>query len=399
MMLSAQTLTLEQCLQLAEKGNLTLQVAQGAVEHSEMLQQTAWDVEKTELSFSQDPTSGGSPDNALTLSQTIDFPTRYTARRHQLVAETDVKKSELAVLKNKMQGEIAAHYYTLVYLREKLRILQDQDTILARYEELATKRYDAGEVRRLEPLNAQRMRQENGMQILAAQTEYAQVQAELSALMGTDVLVEPVQMAYALVSMPATMAYNYGTTPEGQYLETQRQLADRAVKLAKTEFLPSLSLGLRTQMVIKAWNPYHVDRGWNDGNFMGFEVGVNFPIFTKATRAKVKAAQKERALLDKQAENEAFSRERAYTIARNRLLAAKTQTDYYNSTASADAEAAVSISAAAYESGEISYLEYVGALQQAVDVRLKSAAAVNDYNQAAVTLQTLAGTYATMYGK
>ena len=65
---------------MALEKNPQMQVANKSVERAKALQGTAWEIDKTELSLSQDPTSGGSPDNALSLSQSIEFPTYYIAR-------------------------------------------------------------------------------------------------------------------------------------------------------------------------------------------------------------------------------------------------------------------------------------------------------------------------------
>ena len=44
-----------------------------------------------------------------------------------------------------------------------------------------------------------------------------------------------------------------------------------------------------------------------------------------------------------------------------------------------------------YSQGEISYLEYMNILQEAIDLRLKRAAAINDYNQCVLAMQRLCG--------
>ncbi len=384
-------MSLEDCFKFADANNISLQAASAAVERSRIMEGTAWDIDKTELSLSQDPTSGGSPDNALALSQTIDFPTRYVARRHLLKAETSSAQSEVAVVGNRLHGRIASLYYQLVYQREKLRILYQQDTILAHYEDIATKRYDAGEVRQLEPLNASRLRHENNLKIRQTETDYVNTQAELARLLGTSGMVNPAESNLLPIAYNEGQVYNYQQTPEGRLADARLRTADEQIKVEKSVYAPSLSLALRTQMVIKGWNPYHVDRGWNDGNFMGFEIGVGIPIFTGATKARVKAARKQREQLELQSQNVAAQRQSEYAIATNRMLSAKNQLDYYTSVGNGEASETSRISAAAYESGEISYIEYVGALQQSIDTRLKYAAAINDYNQAVVALHTLQG--------
>lgn len=388
---AAQTMSLDECLKLASENNLALKVAKSDADKAKILEGTAWDIDKTELTLSQDPTSGGSPDNALSLSQTIDFPTRYVARRHQLKAETGSRQSELAVLNNELHGQVAALYWQLIYERERLRILRRQDSILARYEDIATKRYNAGEARQLEPLNASRLRHENLLAANTTETEYANTQAELARLIGTDTKIEPSETTLRPVEPDGEKAYNYAQTPEGQLADAQLRAADENVKVERTGFLPSLTASLRTQMVIKGWNPYHVDRGWNDGNFMGFEVGVGIPIFNGATRARVKAAKNDRERLELQVRDEARLRESQYQAATNTMLAARKQLDYYVRSGIDEAGKSADISALAYENGEISYIEYVSALQQDIDTRLKYASAINDYNQAVVKLMTLRG--------
>lgn len=64
------------------------------------------------------------------------------------------------------------------------------------------------------------------------------------------------------------------------------------------------------------------------------------------------------------------------------MLAARKQLDYYVRSGIDEAGKSADISTLAYENGEISYIEYVAALQQDIDTRLKYASAINDYNQA-----------------
>lgn len=387
---SAQTISLEQCLQIASEYNISMKAARASVDKSRILEGTAWDLDKTELSLSQDPTSGGSPDNALTLSQSIDFPTTYVARRHQLKAETQVQQAEASVVDKNIRGQITALYYQLIYQQAKIRLLQSQDTILQHYKDIATKRYDAGEVRQLEPLNARRLLHENKLALDAAKSDFSSTQTEMARLIGKNIKLIPAENELKPFATDGNTVFNFDQTAEGLLSQTQLTATDKAVKVAKTGYAPTLSLGLRTQMVIKGWNPYHVDRGWNDGNFMGFEFGIGIPIFNSATRARVKAAKKERELMELQVQDMTTQRESEYTVARNRLLTAKNQLDYYKSTGIEDAKKTVDVSAKAYENGEIGYIEYVSAMQQGIDTSLKYAAAVNDYNQAVITIRTLA---------
>jgi cobalt-zinc-cadmium resistance protein CzcA len=49
------------------------------------------------------------------------------------------------------------------------------------------------------------------------------------------------------------------------------------------------------------------------------------------------------------------------------------------------------LSAIEYENGEISYVEYVNAIEETIAVLMKHADAINEYNQAVIAIQRLTG--------
>lgn len=70
-------------------------------------------------------------------------------------------------------------------------------------------------------------------------------------------------------------AFNYQQTADAQYQKDLISALDQEVKCAKTGYAPSLSLALRSQLLIDSWDPYHINRQrFTEGNFFGFEVTV-----------------------------------------------------------------------------------------------------------------------------
>lgn len=386
-------LTLQECIDLGLKQNPQILSAGKAVERAKAMQGTAWDIDKTELSLSQDPTSGGSPDNSLSLSQGIEFPTVYIARHKQLKAETQAEESRQSLMKTELIGEIAAKYYQIIYEQERLRILGQQDSILTRYLHLAEKRYQAGEIRKLEVLTAERLLRENKLEMATAQSETENVRLQMATLLGTDLSISPIEKTLSPVDF-VQAAYHFQQTPEGRLANDQIEIANRAVTVAKNGYAPSLSLSLRNQLVITSWNPYHQDRSkFDGGNFMGFEVGVGIPIFYGATKAKVKAAKKEREMAQMEMERQRQAREKEYLAGLSQCNAAFARLDYYRQEGEPKARELVRLGTMEYENGEIGYVEYINALQESIDIRMKHAAAINDYNQCVVALQRLTGSF------
>lgn len=384
-------MTLQQCFQLADRQNLALLSGRKAVEKAQVMQGTAWDLDKTEIAFSQNPASSGDTDNGLTFSQSIEFPTVYTARRGQLKAETQAEKSRLNVTSQQLRLEIASAYYAMLYQTHRLQILQQQDSVIQRYCDVAAKRYKAGEARQLEFLSADRMRNDNRLEMTKVKNEAENLQTALMALLNTTTPVVPAADNLVISqSSPMNAAFNYQQTADAQYQKDLISALDQEVKCAKTGYAPSLSLALRSQLLIDSWDPYHINRQrFTEGNFFGFEVTVGVPLFFGATKAKVKAAQKDREVALLAMQQEQREKERDYKQGYNRLQNAIKRMEYYSGENMAKAKDIERLSTLEYENGEISYVEYASALQEAIDMRLKQAEVVNEYNEAVLALMAL----------
>lgn len=384
-------MTLQQCFQLADRQNLALQSGRKAVEKAQVMQGTAWDLDKTEIAFSQNPASSGDTDNGLTFSQSIEFPTVYTARRNQLKAETQAEKSRLNVTSQQLRLEIANVYYAMLYQTHRLQILLQQDSVIQRYCDVAGKRYKAGEARQLEFLSADRMRNDNRLEMTKVKNEAENLQTALMALLNTTTPVVPAADNLVISqSSPMNAAFNYQQTADAQYQKDLISALDQEVKCAKTGYAPSLSLALRSQLLIDSWDPYHINRQrFTEGNFFGFEVTVGVPLFYGATKAKVKAAQKDREVALLAMQQEQREKERDYKQGYNRLQNAIKRMEYYSGENMAKAKDIERLSTLEYENGEISYVEYASALQEAIDMRLKLAEVVNEYNEAVLALMAL----------
>lgn len=146
------------------------------------------------------------------------------------------------------------------------------------------------------------------------------------------------------------------------------------------------------QMGISSWNPYNIDRSrFAEGNFFGFEIGVGIPLFYGSTKAKVKAAQKDRELAEIEMRQEQTEKERDFRLCTKRLQAASNRLKYYEQNNQAHSAQISKLSAIEYENGEISYVEYVNAIEETIAVLMKHADAINEYNQAVIAIQRLTG--------
>ena len=120
---------------------------------------------------------------------------------------------------------------------------------------------------------------------------------------------------------------------------------------------------------------------------MGFEVGVGLPLFYGANKAKVKAAKKDREMAELEMKQEQQALQREYLATLSKCNSTFARLTYYQEEGVEKDKLLEKLSRMEYENGEISYVEYIDALEDCIDFHMKKAAAINDYNQSVIALE------------
>ncbi|MCH5178538.1 MAG: TolC family protein [Prevotellaceae bacterium] len=386
-------LSLDECINIALDDNIAYKRAKIAVSQSQIIERTAFDVPQTALSLVQTATDGGGPDNGVKLSQEFDFPTVYAAKRKYLKSETALERSKAEMTKSDLVAEISSLYYSLLYRKEICAIVAAQDTLYERFCSVAKARYDEGESSKIEWLNARRLMSENKLAIEQAQVERKALMLQLQALLNVDYAVEPLEDALVPIDDAAYGdTVDFASTPEGMIADGRLQVALQNERLAKQGFMPTLSVGATTQLLIKGFNPYDIDRRrFEKGDFVGFEVGVSVPLFFGSQKAKVRAAtQAVKAEELKKVEQERKQETELQILGEDYVAALRTLR-YYRRTGLPEAEEMLRLSLVSYELGEIGYEEHARNLENIISVKRTYSEALEKYNQTILKLKRIKG--------
>lgn len=386
-------ISLSDCIQIALDNNLTMKSGRILIEKAKDLEGTAFNIDKTNFSLSQDPTSGGSPDNSLSLNQSFEFPTIYGFRKRLLKAETNLERSNLEVTQNELVKEISAIYYRLLYGKETIRILQQQDSIYSKFLFLANAKLNSGEAGKLEQMNAERIYNENKIELHKAEKNYQNMQLILRQWLKTEQFIEPVESRLAaLETIYPFKEFEPEQNPLGEVYENKKIITEKNLSVIKQGYLPSFSFALKNQFLIKGFNPYDIQRKrFDKGSFMGFEVGISIPLFFGEQRARTKAAKREVEIARIQKEEAMLTIHTSYQTYLNEYKKAKNALDYYSLRGNKQAADMMRISQISYENGEINYIEYIQNLKTAAEIHLQYANAINEYNQTIIMLNYLQG--------
>lgn len=387
----ARRMTLEQCVDSALNNNPAITIKRLEVEKAQTMQTTAFDPGNTSITLSQDPSSGGNPDNSITLSQSFDFPTVYAARHKALKAQTLLSKSSEKMAHHELRKQITDAYLLLVYTCGVADIYRQQQSTYKRFVNIATTRQETGEGGQLERINAERAEKDNEMALQQAEVDKRAAAATLKLLMGANYYVEPTDTLSFAPTTHTNGAFSIEGTPWGEELESSRNVAEQNKKVAAQSFLPEINVALRAQTLIKGFNPYHIDRERFKGDFMGFEIGVGIPLFYGAKKAKLKAAQKDVEIEKTRQRQTLQAMQRQYEGTRDAYKKAQAKANYFVKEALPQTRKMVNIANEAYEKGEIGYVEYMQNLQTAATVRLQTAEALWELNRDGNELNYLQG--------
>lgn len=385
--------TLQQCIDTALKNNLQIKIADLSINKSIEFQKTAFNLDKTLLQLTQDPTSGGNIDNSIAIIQDFSFPTVYINQSKVLEQETLLAQKSKSLLRNEIIKNVSEAYYNLLFGVQKHKLLQKQDSIYNNFLQKAILRYNTGETSILEKINAETKYKENQLLLKQANTDISIYQLLLQKLLNSKEQILIIENEYQ--KLPDI--FNFDTisvnnNPLIGYYDQKFNVNESQLKLEQNKFFPDFSIGYFHQGLIKDFNFSGIDRNYFPGTRVGgIQIGLRIPLFFGSQKAKVASIKINSNLIKTQKQEMLLYLQNNYTIQYNEYIKVKETLDYYESIGIKQADDIFRVSNVAYSTGEIGYIEYIQNLQAAINTKLQYIEALNRYNQSIILLNYLKG--------
>ena len=388
-----QGLNLDSLITRAINNNLQLRAAGLTVAQSTALQKSALDLPKTEVMLTQDPTSGGNMDNALGIAQSFAWPGLYKNQKKLLSGQTLLAREAANISRAEIVRQVKMTYYNYLAHRETLALLQYQDSLYQQFIQKADARFKAGETSSLEVMSARNKYQEVQALKLAAKTTLQSDELNLQQLTNSTAPLVIAESGLPVSSdlMTAT-AVNLTAHPQIKYDQQNMEVADARVKVEKSKTLPDFTVGYSQQLVINAFDPANLNRGYSPGTrIAGFQVGLAIPVFGGASRARIKSEQIGLQVLQTSAAQNQSLLTLQYQQEWQQYQNLLQITSYYTSGGLKQADEQIRITQVSFNLGEIGYLEYIQNLSSAIQSKLNYIEAVGRLNQSAIQLHYLKG--------
>lgn len=387
-------LTLDQAIDAGLTNNKGIIAGNRQIEFQTQYKQTLFELPKTDVNLMVGQyNSINKHDNNLTISQSIPFPTVFSANAElgNVLIEQSKLKSELT--KNELVYQIKQSYFYLQYLAGEQKILMAQDSVFKGFVESSSLREKTGESTLLEKTTAQTQANEIGNRLAQNKANQSRYLLLLQNLIGSP---EPVSISEPTLKEQQLLLANdsnaLAENPELAYVQQQIDVSQSQRKVEIARGLPDIKLGYFNQTLIGTQNVNNQDVYFGGSKrFQGFQVGLAVPLFFNSYSAKLKSANLSTKVAESNFEAHQADLQGKYQQALQEYLNNSNSLEYYKQSALQNAESILVTARKSYTGGEIGYSEYLFSLKTANEIKEKHLLVLLQTNLSAAKLQYLTG--------
>lgn len=364
----------------ALQNNLQIRSSDLQIQRSRTLQNTWLDIPRTGAFIENEDINPQDPKGILKigLSQSIEMPSVYRARRNLL--QEQVKSVEITkqVRALEIKRELQTTYYNLWYLQSKQLLWQRLDSIYSSLAKAAVLRVKTGESAGLDSLSAMARARETTVQLSLLQRDIQVQQENLKRLLGSPFNFLPIENTVQRVPV-SFLDSPVNNHPQLQLQQQNISIAQAEIRVQEQGRKPNFEGRFFSQRLYGLSNPYS-----------GFSVSVGIPLFASKTyKNRIKAGELERSYQQSVLDYERLTLSTNYNQAYQQLQKDLELLTYYESTGLAQADKIIKSSNLAYRGGEINFAELTQYLTQAIDIQKNYLDVLNQYNQSAIQVNYL----------
>jgi cobalt-zinc-cadmium resistance protein CzcA len=384
---------LDQMLQQASAGNLSLQAARSAGNYWKLLQTATAELPRTQVGAEYGNINSFQKDTRFYISQTFELPVVYKRQRAYYYANEQALATQATLRQHELRKEVKTVFYNMVDLLERQQLLLRLDSVYNRFLNAATLRLKTGESTMLEKSNAEAQMQQLTLQQEQVKADIRIEQQRLQWLLNTTDSLLPdykqLQKGHEFINDTAAVA----THPAVQLQQQQAQVMAAQTNIEKAKLSPDFMLGYSNQSIIGYQSKDGVTQQYYGGSdrFNVYQLSVGVPLFNRAVKARVKASQANEATARMQAN--ATSR---YLINQWQQLQEDykkyaEQVRYYEQTGLQQAALITRNARLGFEKGDVSYIEWTLQMNNAVTIQLGYLQAIHALNNTIIELEYLTG--------
>ena len=387
-----QKISIDEAIQITLENNKGIKSNELEIQATESLLKTASELPKTELNFQYGQNDGFEQNDAISIAQNIPFPTLFKSRR-ELIKEQIKEKSiakDVGIIELKQQ--VRTFFYQIAYLENNEKELKSLDSIYMDFLRIAEVRYNAGDTKKVDINTAEAKRGE--INLLLRQNEIFKKNAynNLKTLMQvqydfnieTPEAFEPIKISEIIDSS------KINNHPQIQALYQQARIAEASKKVEKSSGLPEFNIGYTNASLMGMHERNGIEKYYGRGQrFSSFDVGIAIPLTYGSTKAKLKSLDFEKQASEMAADWKKEQLQNDYQNLMNQYEQNIAQYNYFKENALPNANEIINAAKLGYSAGDISYVEYLFALQTTTDIYLNYLRSIQSVNESVISINSL----------
>lgn len=364
----------DEAVNLALKNNNEIKAYSLQVQARKELIASAFQLENTNFTYGTDQNNiaqNGYPLKVWGVSQNLSFPSVYLSEKLGKEIEFKIAETELNLKIENVIKQVSISYVEFQVINEKFKIYSYIDSLYTKILQIATVRFENGEINKLDFLTIKAKEQQ-------ARNKRIEIKYELDYSFNT------LKTMIACDSLPAIpekiemISIDEKDIESSSYvlrLKNQEELHRTNIRIERNKLMPDVSFNY-----FQGTNFYE-----NSKIYHGFEAGVSFPIFFKAQKSKIKASKI--ALLANQ--NLVTYELDLLKIKRNKLFneyqKLKNQIGSYHEIGNNLFIEIINIASLSFEKGEIDFLKFATSSEAALQIKIDYLDTLIQFNK--VTLE------------
>ncbi|HFK5568696.1 TPA: CusA/CzcA family heavy metal efflux RND transporter [Elizabethkingia meningoseptica] len=386
------TISVQQATDMALQNNLLMKSKDLNVMVSKALKPTAGELPQLSVSAQLGQYNSPTFDNSFAISQSIPFPTIFKAKRELIASTIKSREIEKEISVNELLKQVRSYYYQIEYLQFNKSKLTDLDNLYQDFIRIATVRYNAGDIKKVEISTAETQKGEINLLLKQNQVYLDNAYKNLKTLLNTKEEIEvPVSAGYQPLKIDLVLDSTViANNPSVKAFYQEMEIAEKNKKVEKSQGLPEFSLGVTTQSLIGMHTKNGVEKYYGSSNrFNSFNVGISIPLTFGATKARIQSLEYQRQAAEVNAKLQQQQLTAQLENAIRQYQQDTEQYKYYTEQAIPNAEKITKAAQLGYRTGDISYVEYLFALQTATNIQLKYLESIQQVNQSVVIINSI----------
>ena len=376
-LLSAQVqqISYEEALQLALENAPALKTSDLQIQQKELLLGSGFSPPKAQIFYNGDGLgrNGDFAEHSFGVQQRIHLPKVYRVQNDLHKANLQLTAETRNITALTIQQEVARIYSDWIALQEKTQLFYQFDRLYTRFLNIAQQRVLVGAANALEPLAIQnelemlRIKQQQSFTLIQGQEK--QLQYYLNTTKGLNAR-EDTLLRIPLKSLDSAIVDH----PTLAYFRQLEQVGTAQQAAAKTQLLPDFTLGYATQIFSGI------------GGLNAVQIGLNIPLFRKGQRKRIEAAGLQGAIAREQFNSQQFQLQSQLNQLFIELQSLEQALQFYEQKGQQYSKELIRLASLNYQSGEITYLAFLQALEQTFELSFQYLDQLQQYNQVVIQI-------------